>query len=143
MTEINWKEFYFSPKGRINRKLFWLGPNNLEVWFLVLNLVTLGIFGVLSLILIYIPIIKNYKELSKEVEPIVLLFPIVNLIYIRAVVHIKRLHDLNKSGWIYLVGIVLSMLLPLLYLIYILYVGAFKGTQGSNRFGEDSLGNKE
>ncbi|EJF06235.1 putative membrane protein [Thiovulum sp. ES] len=136
---MDWKEFYFSPKGRINRKLFWLGPNNLESWFLGLNLITLGIFGLLSLILVYIPIIKHYKELSTKIEPIILLFPIVNLIYIRAVVHIKRLHDLDKSGWIYLIGIILSAFLPLLYLIYILYVGVFKGTEGENHFGEDPL----
>ena len=131
---MDWKEFYFSPKGRINRKLFWLGPKSLELWYFILTLVTLGIFPILLMVLIYIPIIKNYKELSKEVEPIILLFPVVNLIYIRLSVMIKRLHDLNKSGWLYLIAII-----PYINLLFFIYVSFFKGTDGENEYGADPL----
>lgn len=50
-------------------------------------------------------------------------------------VSIRRLHDLDKSGWWYLIGFI-----PLAGLI-LLYWFCLKGTEGDNRFGPDPLGN--
>ena len=46
---------------------------------------------------------------------------------------IRRLHDLDKSGWWYLIAFTIIGLIPL----FIWY--CTKGTEGPNRFGEDSL----
>lgn len=43
---------------------------------------------------------------------------------------IRRLHDLNKSGWL-----VLLMLIPLVNIGFWIYVTCFKGTEGPNNFG--------
>lgn len=48
---------------------------------------------------------------------------------------IKRLHDLNKSGWLYLLSIV-----PLVNLAFWIYLLVWKGDDGDNRFGSPNSG---
>jgi len=47
---------------------------------------------------------------------------------------VKRLHDVDKPGWYYLL-----FLVPLANLILGLYLLFKKGTQGTNKFGPDPL----
>jgi uncharacterized membrane protein YhaH (DUF805 family) len=47
---------------------------------------------------------------------------------------VKRLHDLNKSGWNYLL-----FLIPLVGLLLGLILLFKRGTKGSNQYGPDSL----
>lgn len=44
---------------------------------------------------------------------------------------IRRLHDLNKSGWLWLL-----MLIPFLNILFWIYILCFKGTEGRNDYGE-------
>ena len=61
-------------------------------------------------------------------------------------VFVKRLHDLNVSGW-WMAGMLalpplskmLGVNLSILYLVPILLLGLFAGTAGDNRFGSDPL----
>ena len=48
---------------------------------------------------------------------------------------VRRLHDIDKSGWWLLV-----LFVPLIGLILILYWAVSEGTSGPNRFGQDPLG---
>jgi uncharacterized membrane protein YhaH (DUF805 family) len=52
-------------------------------------------------------------------------------------VSVRRLHDFDKSGWLYLIG-----LIPIVSL-YLLYLYVQPGTRGSNRFGPDPLDRDE
>ena len=64
-----------------------------------------------------------------------LLFVIsIALIVSSVMLMIRRLHDLNRSGWFFLVGLV-----PLINFIFGLYLLFAKGTEGQNRFGADPL----
>ncbi len=47
-------------------------------------------------------------------------------------VSIRRLHDIDKSGWFILIGII-----PLIGPIILLVFTVSNGTEGDNRFGED------
>ena len=47
---------------------------------------------------------------------------------------IRRLHDLNHSGWLYLI-----MAAPYVNIVFGLYVMCWKGTTGSNKYGPDPL----
>ena len=47
---------------------------------------------------------------------------------------IRRLHDLDKSGWFLLLGLV-----PLVNVIFMLYMWLAPGTVGANRYGADPL----
>ena len=47
---------------------------------------------------------------------------------------VRRLHDLDKSGWWILIALV-----PFIGLILLIFWECLKGTEGPNRFGEDPL----
>lgn len=48
---------------------------------------------------------------------------------------IKRLHDMNKSGWFYLIG-----LIPIVNFFFAIYLIVWKGDTGDNRFGAPNSG---
>jgi len=53
-------------------------------------------------------------------------------------VSVKRLHDLDKSGWYYLIAII-----PIGgWLVIIIWLGFVKGTTGTNKYGDDPLQKK-
>lgn len=47
---------------------------------------------------------------------------------------VRRLHDLDKSGWYNLLAFV-----PIVNFFFCIYVGFFKGTDGPNQYGPDPL----
>lgn len=49
-------------------------------------------------------------------------------------VSVRRLHDLDKSGWWVLIG-----LIPIIGMIIMIIWACMKGTTGDNRFGADPL----
>ncbi len=60
----------------------------------------------------------------------ILFIPYLAFLYVVFVFYIRRLHDLNKSGWWLLLSFV-----PLINLFFFLYILLGKGTDGPNRFG--------
>jgi uncharacterized membrane protein YhaH (DUF805 family) len=67
-------------------------------------------------------------------------FPIVSIIWLLALflpglcVSIRRMHDLDKSGWWILIA-----LIPVIGILVYIYWLVSKGTDGPNRFGPDPL----
>ena len=47
---------------------------------------------------------------------------------------VRRLHDLNRSGWFILLNFI-----PFINIFFSIYIIFFRGTQGPNRYGEDPL----
>ena len=47
---------------------------------------------------------------------------------------VRRLHDLNKSGWFFLL-----FFIPIVNFFFMIYFGFFKGTDGTNDYGPDPL----
>ena len=47
---------------------------------------------------------------------------------------IRRLHDLNRSGWF-----VILALIPFVNVLFEIYLLCFRGTQGVNKYGADPL----
>jgi len=109
------KETFFSIKGRIRRKDY-----------------------LIRAILLSIPVaIMNVASQSSQ-EPSLLLFAGLVMIasgILVAIQAIKRLHDINMSGWYWLV-----FLIPVANLIFGLYVIFKDGTPGPNKYGEDPKG---
>jgi uncharacterized membrane protein YhaH (DUF805 family) len=60
---------------------------------------------------------------------------IIPMIWIAFVLYIKRLHDLDKSGWMSLL-----LLVPFANFYIWIICGFFKWTTGKNQFWEDPLG---
>ena len=55
---------------------------------------------------------------------------LINISYL--MLSIRRLHDLNKSGWLILIAIV-----PLIDIAFFIYLLACQGTRGNNDYGPE------
>lgn len=105
-------------KGRSSRK---------EYWMFVLFQVVITIIFYMAL---YVLLSANNEGLS---DTIAMIFGIYCLISILPSISIsvRRLHDVDKSGWWFLFGII-----PVLGLVSLAWYCS-KGTLGNNRFGSD------
>jgi len=91
-----------------------------EYWFFVL-------FQVLA------NIVANIVDHAIDANLLSILVDLV-LILPSLAVAVRRLHDIDKSGWWLLVG-----LIPLVGWVFIIIWACTKGTLGPNRFGPDPL----
>ena len=110
------KQFYFSPGGRVNRQQWWLR--------LVLP------YFVIMVVLTYLDLLSGYYDPTLGVGLLSGIFALLTLVP-GVIVHIKRFHDRDKSGWWML--IVFIPLIGALWLI--IELGFLRGTEGPNRFG--------
>ena len=108
-------QLLFSYKGRVNRLTYWLYfPYTLGIWAFVGAMYTIipHIFGY-TLLILSAPIC------------LVLLYGFIPL-------HVKRLHDTNRSGWNFL-----TCICPFIGQIYAFVVCAcLPSTKGNNQYGE-------
>lgn len=102
---------YVNFQGRASRSEFW--------WF------TLFVFLVCFIAIIVDGVTD--PSIVQSIAGLVLFLPSLS-------VQVRRLHDTDKSGWWSLLG-----LIPLIGNIFLLIMCTFKGTPGTNRFGEDPL----
>jgi uncharacterized membrane protein YhaH (DUF805 family) len=117
---MDFKQFYFSAQGRVNRKQWWLK-------------LVLPVF-VISIILALVDMAtgnfdpQNGVGLFSSIFALIVIIPAI-------LVYIKRFHDRDKSGWW-----VLIVLIPIIGAIWILIeLGFLAGTPGPNRFGPPPL----
>lgn len=107
---------YASFKGRARRKEYWM-----------FTLFT-ALFGIVAMIL--------DSVLGSNIEP--LPYGFIYFIYILATflpalgVFVRRLHDLGKSGWWFLIGLV-----PIIGSIWLLVLLCTNGQAGENKYGPD------
>jgi len=116
--KFDWKRFT-SAKGRIGRQTWWLAT----LFLYMLLFVASALIGVLAG--------NDQSGISS------LLFLVVEIIFAAAYITIcvQRLHDLDKSGWYYLIA-----LIPFIGgLILLVQLGFIKGTIGQNQYGDDPL----
>jgi len=112
LDHTNFEEDFFSPKGRLRRK-------NYFIRFLLLSIPG----AILSIV----------SEGSNEGIFVVFLSLITIACSIFAIIQVvKRLHDINMSGWYWLL-----FFIPLINLIFGLYLLFKIGTNGANKYGED------
>jgi len=109
------KETFFSIKGRIRRKDYLIRAILLSIPAAIMNVVS-----------------------QSSQEPGLLLFAGLIMIasgILVAIQAVKRLHDIDMSGWYWLV-----FLIPIANLIFGLYVIFKDGTPGPNKYGVDPKG---
>jgi uncharacterized membrane protein YhaH (DUF805 family) len=102
----------FSINGRISRGPFWLS-------YLIL-------FAVSALVLFIAT-----KTTKNQVLAILVLILLVLVVWIAICVTVKRLHDIDASGWLSIPVV----LIP----IAVILIGSFPGTVGPNQYGPDPL----
>lgn len=106
---------YIGFGGRACRSEFWY-------WVLFVNLVSLGTV-----------ILDRVLFPENTLGPLAALFALVVLLPGLAV-SIKRLHDIDKSGWWFLLGFIL-----IVGTIILIVWATREGDEGNNRFGADPL----
>jgi uncharacterized membrane protein YhaH (DUF805 family) len=113
---FDWKQFYLSAQGRVNRKQFWL--------WLVLPCTAISVVLILLDLALGTYNAKDGVGLLSSIFSLVVIVPAI-------LVYIKRWHARDKSGWWMLI-----LLVPLVGAIWFLIeVGFLPGTPGPNRFG--------
>jgi uncharacterized membrane protein YhaH (DUF805 family) len=113
---MDYQQFYLSAQGRVNRKQWWL--------YLVLPVFAVSL--ILSLVDGAVGTVDTESGLGllSGIWTLIILIPSI-------LVHIKRFHDRDKSGWWVLIG-----LIPIIGGLWLLIeLGFLKGTEGPNRFG--------
>jgi len=114
-ASMDFKQFYLSADGRVNRKQWWL--------YLILPLF------ILSIIASIIDAATGHDP-QQGLGPVTAIFSLL-VLYPSIVVYIKRFHDRDKSGWWVLIA-----LIPIIGAIWLLIECVFlKGTPGPKRFG--------
>ena len=119
----------FSAKGRFSRLSY-------LAWYLVLNIVVFIIAGVIMAITGAAASVLTASDpnavlafYTSGAGLVVLAIMLVSLV-VNIIFFIRRLHDIDMSGWFSLL-----FLIPLVNLIFGIYALAKKGTEGVNRFG--------
>ena len=116
----DFEEKYLTFEGRLNRKAYILR----QLFLLGLSI---GISLIAALILALCDAYESVITAVAQTTLITFMYPI-------AFLSIRRLHDLDKSGWLYLI-----MFVPFVNIIFWIYILFKKGTHGSNRFGDAPL----
>lgn len=114
-----------------------------EYWWVVL-------FELLALIVLAIPIgIAGAMSESSEPGPLVMIAALPLILFFLAIIipnialYVRRLHDQNLTGWIYL-GLIIAGLIPIIGLlasIAQIVFACIPGTKGPNKYGADPYGN--
>jgi len=116
---------FFGFKGRISREPYVLGV--LAMTFMasamLLPMLQSGAEE-MQIGSVLVPVLPN------EAIPILILANIIQFALL-----IKRLHDINRSGWFSLI-IVIPIIHPVINLAFALILAGIPGTAGPNRFGD-------
>ena len=111
----NWNKF----KGRANRSEFWYFTLFYLIFLAITYFIDISYLG-------WDPMDPTSIGVLSTAYYLVTLIPSFS-------VTIRRLHDINKSGWN-----LLWMLIPLLGAVYIIILNILKGTDGDNKYGAQS-----
>ena len=110
----NWNKF----NGRSNRPEFWY----FTLFYVIIAIIT---YYIDILFLGYNPIDPTSLGISQVSFNLIVLIPSIS-------VTIRRLHDVNKSGWN------LLWYLTIIGTLYIIYLNILKGTDDDNKYGSPS-----
>ncbi len=117
-----------SPEGRFGRlsSIGWYGFVHLIAFFATFALsLMLGIFNFHTL-----SMDNQFVNTLTGIAGLGFVIILVLYFYLLVVITVRRLHDLNRSGWL-----MLLLLLPLVNVLMGLYLLLAAGTQGSNKYG--------
>ncbi len=156
---MSWVDMFFSFRGRINRKTWWLGGLALTVAAQCL----IGLLSYLATGHVLAPAVWD-----RSADNIGLWLPVwiayyALLFWPASALAVKRLHDRGHSSWIYYIYVVanvalgiipgkstagadpssvfLILIVPIMLIFpyLVLQTGALRGTPGANSYGEDTL----
>ena len=120
---FKWNDF----QSRSSRSEYWWAS-------LFVTLASLPVGFILGALIGLIFAISGLSDTAIEVAVVIIVLPIQIFIYVASTsLVIRRLHDVDRSGWWFLIIFTVIGMIPLL----VWY--CTKGTTGDNRFGKDPL----
>jgi len=139
---LPYRKLYRLIEGRSGRQEFWM-------FFLLNFLIVVGLIALVFLFAGGLSALDPQSALSGGLAGagvglmLLIIIPVYVWVALTGIAYtavaIRRLHDLNLTGWLYLVYMILSFVPLLNFLVFIgfLIVMALPGTQGANKYGED------
>ncbi|WP_445115643.1 DUF805 domain-containing protein [Acinetobacter sp. WZC-1] len=120
-----YKDHPFSPKGRFTRLSY------LAWYFISVIIYSMALLVILPLIAIsfFIPTGQSFPP-TAMIALVLVLISVVGFMVATVCITIRRLHDLNKSGWLWLLTLV-----PFINLIFMIYVCVARGSTEANQYG--------
>ena len=120
---LKWNDF----RSRSSRSEYWWAT-------LFVTLASFPVGFIIGFVIAILSLTAGFSETTMEIVVGIVMLPIQIFIIIASTcLVIRRLHDVDKSGWWYLIIFTIIGIIPLL----IWYCS--KGTDGDNRFGKDPL----
>lgn len=134
LNKFDWMIDYFRISGRITRRTYILRVLGRWAVSIVILLLFLIVGTIMDYVLLQFPngIISFVLYVFEFVYVALLLSLLILYFVVTIAQEIKRLHDLNHSGWWSL-----ARMIPLVYIIYFLWLLFIDGTVGQNRYGTD------
>jgi uncharacterized membrane protein YhaH (DUF805 family) len=126
----------FSSAVKTCMRKYWVSvgrASRAEYWWFHLFLLIIGFFAGIADAALF-----GVKDASGELkgpEPFYWVSFLITFLPSLCVV-VRRLHDINRSGYWWLIGLTIVGLIPLVYWL------CQKGTEGENRFGTDPFAEK-
>ena len=118
---LKWNDF----RSRSSRSEYWWATLFITLASFPVGLIVGFVIGFLT---------AGFSETTTDIVLAIVMLPVQIFIIIASTcLVIRRLHDVDKSGWWYLIIFTIIGMIPLL----IWYCS--KGTDGDNRFGKDPL----
>ena len=120
---LKWNDF----RSRSSRSEYWWAT-------LFLTLASFPVGYIIGFVIAILFLTAGFSETTMEIVVVIVMLPIqIFFIIASTCLVIRRLHDVDKSGWWYLIIFTIIGMIPLI----IWYCS--KGTNGDNRFGKDPL----
>ncbi len=120
---LKWNDF----RSRSSRSEYWWAT-------LFVTLASFPVGLIVGLVIGFLSVTAGFSETAMDIVLAIVMLPVQIFIIIASTcLVIRRLHDVDKSGWWYLIIFTIIGMIPLL----IWYCS--KGTDGDNRFGKDPL----
>jgi uncharacterized membrane protein YhaH (DUF805 family) len=120
---LKWNDF----RSRSSRSEYWWAT-------LFVTLAGFPLGFIVGFVIGFLSVTAGFSETTMENVLVIIMLPVQIFIIIASTcLVIRRLHDVDRSGWWYLIIFTIVGMIPLL----IWY--CTKGTEGDNRFGKDPL----
>lgn len=140
---------YINFKGRANRAEYWWAGFCWWIIFFLVVIVTIAISGNSSMM--------GFTTKLKQIYSTATLIPFISLV-------VRRLHDINKTGWLSLLllldlvlmpivpilvskvlnihselyGVAITLIPILIFILFLILIGLPRGTKGPNKYGDPS-----
>ncbi len=129
-ANVNKADHPLSPDGRFGRLSY-------LAWLFIIGMIYSCVFGItvaLGFFAVFNSAERSFNALFSSGLGLTAIglsvISIIAMFVAMICITVRRLHDLNKSGWLFLV-----FLIPLVGTVFSIYVMAAKGTDGENKFG--------